>query len=339
IYPYLSLTLHETWPRATVMRGSKRKGTRYFGPYAHAYAIRETLDLLLRSFPIRTCSNAKLNRHERLGKPCLLFHIERCSGPCVREVAPEAYQVLVEELMGFLDGDTGPVTARLEAEMTAASDALEFELAARLRDRLAALRLAVERQEMVVETPENLDVVAIAENELEAAVQVLHVRRGRVVGRQGFVLERVEPLTRGELVGRALEQQYAETPLGLPSEVLVPEMPEDAETYEAWLGGRRGSKVAVRVPRRGRKRGLLQVAETNAAEQLLRHTMRRSSDLTSRAQALDELQAYLGLDEPPLRIECYDMSHLQGTDYVGSMVVMEDGLAKRSDYRRFKVSA
>ena len=338
-YPYLAVTLDEEWPRATVMRGARRKGTRYFGPYAHAYAIRETLDLLLRSFPIRTCSNAKLNRHERLGKPCLLFHIERCSGPCVGEVTPEEYRVLVEELMGFLDGDTGPVTARLEADMAAAADDLEFELAARLRDRLAALRLAVERQEMVVDTPEDLDVVAVADNELEAAVQVLHVRRGRVVGRQGFVLEKVEPLTRPELVARALEQQYAETPLGVPKEVLVRDLPEEAATYEEFLGERRGSRVGVRVPQRGRKRGLLEVAEKNAAEQLHRHTMRRSSDLTSRAQALEELQAYLCLDEPPLRIECYDMSHLQGTDYVGSMVVMEDGLAKRSDYRRFRVSA
>ena len=338
-YPYLAVTLDEEWPRATVMRGARRKGTRYFGPYAHAYAIRETLDLLLRSFPIRTCSNAKLNRHERLGKPCLLFHIERCSGPCVGEVSPGEYRVLVEELMGFLDGDTGPVTARLEADMAAAADDLEFELAARLRDRLAALRLAVERQEMVVDTPEDLDVVAVAENELEAAVQVLHVRRGRVVGRQGFVLEKVEPLTRPELVARALEQQYAETPLGVPKEVLVRDLPEEAATYEEFLGERRGSRVGVRVPQRGRKRGLLEVAEKNAAEQLQRHTMRRSSDLTSRAQALEELQAHLCLDEPPLRIECYDMSHLQGTDYVGSMVVMEDGLAKRSDYRRFRVSA
>jgi excinuclease ABC subunit C len=337
-YPYLALTLDERWPRATVMRGAKRKGTRYFGPYAHAYAIRETLDLLLRSFPIRTCSNAKLNRHERLGRPCLLYHIERCSGPCVSAISEADYRKLVEELMGFLEGDTKAVIERLEAEMAAASDALEFELAARLRDRLASLRLAVERQEMVVDQAEDLDVLAVSENELEAAVQVLHVRRGRVVGRQGFVLEKVEPLSTCQLVARALEQEYAETPLGVPKEVLVPEVPEDLETYEAWLSDRRGSKVRVRVPQRGRKRALLEVAKKNAVEQLDRHKMRRSSDLTSRARALEELKAYLGLREPPLRIECYDMSHLQGSDYVGSMVVFEDGLAKRSDYRRFKVS-
>jgi excinuclease ABC subunit C len=338
-YPYLALTVDETWPRATVMRGAKRKGSRYFGPYAHAYAIRETLDLLLRSFPIRTCSDTKFRRHERLGRPCLLFHIERCSGPCIGAVDEASYRELVEELTKFLEGDTGPVVARLEAQMRSASEALEYELAARLRDQLVSVRLASERQEMVADSTEDIDVVGIAESELEAAVQVLHVRRGRVVGRQGFVLEKVEPLEPAGLVARALEQQYLETPLGVPREVLVPTVPEDVETYEAFLTEQRGAKVSVRVPLRGRRRALIEVAEANAAEQLQRHKMRRASDLTTRAQALDELQGYLGLKEAPLRIECYDMSHLQGTDYVGSMVVMEDGLPKRTDYRRFKVTA
>ena len=338
-YPYLAVTVDEQWPRATVMRGAKRKGVRYFGPYAHAYAIRETLDLLLRSFPIRTCSDAKFRRHERLGRPCLLYHIERCGGPCIGAVDEATYREHVRELMAFLEGDTAPVVARLEREMRQAAEALDFERAARLRDRLAAVRLASERQEMVVASPEEFDVVGIAESELEAAVQVLHVRRGRMVGRHGFVLEKVEPLTSAELVGRALEQQYAESPIGLPREMLVPDLPDDADGYGEWLTGRRGGRVTLHVPRRGRKRALLDVARANAAEQLQRHRMRRSSDLTSRAKALDELQELLLLEEPPLRIECYDMSHLQGSDYVGSMVVMEDGLPKRSDYRRFKVSA
>ncbi|MCU1491802.1 MAG: uvrC, partial [Acidimicrobiaceae bacterium] len=338
-YPYLAVTVGEEWPKATVMRGAKRKGTRYFGPYAHAYAIRETLDLLLRSFPIRTCTETKFRRHERLGRPCLLHHIERCSAPCVGAVSPEKYQELVEELMAFLDGDTAPVVARLTNEMAEAADALEFELAARVRDRLSAVRLASERQEMLVSNQEDLDVVGMAESELEAAFQILHVRRGRLVGRQGFVLEKVEPLTPPALVARALEQHYAETPLGVPKEILVPEIPEDFETYGEWLSERRGSAVRIRLPVRGRKRALVEMAAKNATEQLQRHGMRRASDLTSRAQALDELQEHLGLEEAPLRIECYDMSHLQGTDYVGSMVVMEDGLPKRSDYRRFKVSA
>ncbi len=338
-YPYLAVTVGDEWPRATVMRGARRKDTRYFGPYAHTYAIRDTLDQLLRSFPIRTCSDAKLRRHQLLGRPCLLYHIERCSGPCVGEIGPEEYGRLVEELMAFLDGDTKPVVERLEAEMRQAAGELEFERAARLRDRLATVRLAIERQQMVTDTPENLDAVAIAEDELVAAVQILHVRRGRVVGRHGFVVEKVEPLTTPQLIGRVLEQHYAETPIGIPRELLVPELPEDVATYEAWLAGLRDGKVTVKVPQRGRKRELLATAHQNAADQLVRHRLRRASDLTSRAAALEELQAALSMSEAPLRIECYDMSHIQGTDYVGSMVVLEDGLPKRSDYRRFKVSA
>ena len=338
-YPYLAVTVGDEWPKATVMRGAKRKDTRYFGPYAHAYAIRETLDLLLRSFPIRTCSDAKLRRHQLLGRPCLLYHIERCSGPCVAAIGPEEYGRLVEELMEFLDGDTKPVVDRLEAEMRRAAGELEFERAARLRDRLATVRLAIERQQMVTDTPEDLDALAIAEDELAAAVQVFHVRRGRVVGRHGFVVEKVEPLTTPQLIGRVLEQHYAETPIGIPRDLLVPELPEDVATYEAWLSGLRDGKVTVKVPMRGRKRELLATARQNAEEQLKRHRLRRASDLTSRAAAIEELQHALDLKEAPLRIECYDMSHMQGTDYVGSMVVLEDGLPKRSDYRRFKVSA
>ncbi len=338
-YPYLAVTVEEDWPRAVVMRGVKRKGSRYFGPYAHAYAIRETLDILLRSFPVRTCSDAKFRRHERLAKPCLLYHIERCSGPCVGEIDERGYRRLVEDLMGFLDGDTGEIVARLESEMHAAAGALEYELAARLRDQLESVRLASERQEMVADSTEDIDVVGIAETDLEAAVQLLHVRKGRVVGRQGYVLEKVEPLDPPGLVARALEQSYLDTPLGVPREVLVPTEPEDLATYERFLSERRGGKVAVRVPLRGRRRALLEVANANAAEQLARHTARRASDLSTRAVALEELQGHLGLAEAPLRIECYDMSHLQGTDYVGSMVVMEDGLPKRQDYRRFKVTA
>jgi excinuclease ABC subunit C len=338
-YPYLAVTVGDEWPKAVVMRGARRKDTRYFGPYAHAYAIRETLDLLLRSFPIRTCSDAKMRRHELLGRPCLLFHIERCSAPCVGSVTHEEYEALVGELMGFLEGDTRPIVHRLETEMRQAASELEFERAARLRDRLHSVRLAIERQQMVTDSPEDLDAIAIADDELVAAVQVFHVRRGRMVGRHGFVLEKVEPLTSAELLSRVLEQHYGGTPLGVPRELLVPEMPEDADTYSEWLGSLRGGKVHLRLPLRGRKKELLDTARQNAAEQLNRHRLRRSSDLTSRAVALEQLQQALEMAEAPLRIECYDMSHLQGTDYVGSMVVFEDGLPKRSDYRRFKVSA
>ena len=338
-YPFLAITLDDEWPRAMVMRGQKRKGTRYFGPYGHAYAIRETLDLLLRTFPIRTCSDNKYDRHHRQGRPCLLGHIEKCSAPCVGAIDKPAYDHLVAELIDFLDGDTGPVVRRLEAAMRDAADTLEFERAARLRDRLASVRKAIERQAMVTERPEDLDVVGIEEDELEAAVQVFYVRRGRMVGRKGFVIDKVEDLTRAQLVSHILEGLYAEpAPLGVPKDVLVPDDPDDPSLYEMWLSGQRGSRVTVRVPQRGDKRALQATVTQNAKEEFVRHRLKRASDHNARAKALNALQDALELPEAPLRIECFDMSHLQGTDYVGSMVVMEDALPKKSDYRRFKVT-
>ncbi len=337
-YPFLAVTLSDEWPRAMVMRGSKRKGVRYFGPYGHAYAIRETLDLLLRTFPIRTCSDNKFDHHARLGRPCLLGHIEKCSAPCVGAISKEEYDDLVERLCRFLDGDTDEVVKDLEARMTAAASELEFELAARLRDRLASVRKAIERQAMVAARNEDLDVIGIADDELEAAVQVFFVRGGRVVGRKGFIVDKVEDVNAAELVGEVLEGLYYEyPPLGLPAQVLVPTESEDDDLYERWLGEQRGTKVHIRVPQRGDKRALLETVTRNASEELVRHRLRRATDHNSRAQALNELQEQLGLPAAPLRIECFDMSHIQGTDYVGSMVVVEDGLPKKSEYRRFKV--
>ncbi len=338
-YPFLAVTVDDEWPRALVMRGRKRKGTRYFGPYAHAYAIRDTLDLLLRSFPIRTCSPAKFNQHERLGRPCLLFHIEKCAGPCVGEIEAPAYAELVRELIDFLDGDTDEIVDRLEADMQQAASSLEFERAARLRDRLTAVRKAIEKQQMVADRSEDLDVIGIAEDELEASVQVFYVRRGRVVGRKGFILDKVEELTPGKLIDRILESMYGEEPiLGVPKQVLVPYDADDLATYEEWLSMGRGSKVQVRVPQRGDKRALLETVTRNAKEEFTRHRLRRASDHNTRSRALTELQDHLALPEAPLRIECYDMAHLQGTDYVGSMVVLEDGLPNKREYRRFKVN-
>jgi len=338
-YPFLAVTVDDQWPRALVMRGRKRKGTRYFGPYAHAYAIRDTLDLLLRSFPIRTCSPAKFNQHERLGRPCLLFHIEKCAGPCVGEIEEVPYRELVNELIDFLDGDTDEIVHRLDADMQRAATDLEFERAARLRDRLTAVRKAIEKQQMVADRSEDLDVIGIAEDELEASVQVFYVRRGRVVGRKGFVLDKVEELTPGKLIDRILESMYGEDPiLGVPKQVLVPYEADDLATYEEWLSMGRGSKVQVRVPQRGDKRALLETVTRNAQEEFTRHRMRRASDHNTRSRALTELQDHLELPEAPLRIECYDMAHLQGTDYVGSMVVLEDGLPNKREYRRFKVN-
>jgi len=337
-YPFLAVTLDEQFPRAMVMRGRKRKGTRYFGPYAHAYAIRDTLDLLLRSFPIRTCSPGKFNEHHRLGRPCLLFHIEKCSGPCVGEIEEMPYRQLVQELCDFLDGDTDDIVKRLEAEMAAAAQELEYERAARVRDRLLAVRRAIEKQQMVGDRNEDIDVVGIADDELEAAVQVFFVRKGRVVGRKGFILDKVEELSPGGLVDRILEELYGDDPpAGMPKQVLVPVEPDDMATYEEWLTHLRGSKVQIRVPQRGDKRDLHETVTRNASEEFIRHRLRRAGDHNARSRALTELQDLLGLPEAPLRIECYDMAHLQGTDYVGSMVVLEDGLPNKREYRRFKV--
>lgn len=337
-YPYLAVTVGDEWPRPMVMRGARRKGVRYFGPYGNAYAIRETLDLLLRTFPVRTCSDNKFQNHERLGRPCLLFHIEKCSGPCVGEVTQEQYQAYTAELLQFLEGDTDEVVTRLDTGMREAAAELEFERAARLRDRLTAVNKAIERQQMVADRNEDLDVIGVADDDLEAAVQVFHVRRGRVVGRKGFVMDKVEDLTPHELTGRILEGIYAEPPpIGMPKQVLVPWDPDDLELYQQWLTSQRGSAVTIRVPQRGDKRKLQETVTSNAREELVRHRLKRASDHNSRAKALNELQEQLGLPEPPLRIECYDMSHIQGSDYVGSMVVMEDGLPKKSEYRRFKI--
>ena len=339
-YPFLAVTISDEWPRPMVMRGARRKGVRYFGPYGQAYAIRETLDLLLRTFPVRTCSDNKFAHHERLGRPCLLFHIEKCSGPCVGEVTKEQYQGYVDDLLQFLEGDTDEVVVRLQTGMREAADELEFERAARLRDRLAAVNKVIERQQMVADGNEDLDVIGVADDELEAAVQVFHVRRGRVVGRKGFVMDKVEDLTPNELTGRILEGLYdPPPPIGMPKQVLVPWDPDDLDLYQTWLSDLRGSAVTVRVPQRGEKRTLQETVASNAKEELVRHRLKRATDHNSRAKALNELQEALGLPEPPLRIECYDMSHLQGTDYVGSMVVMEDGLPKKSEYRRFKIKS
>ncbi len=337
-YPWLAVTVEDDWPRPAVVRGRKRSGVRYFGPYPNVGAIRDTLDLLLRSFPVRTCSDAKFRRHERLGRPCLMYHIERCAGPCVGAVTHEEYDQLVADLIAFLSGDTAPLEKGLETAMREASSALEFERASVLRDKLEAVRAADAVRQMELRHPEDLDVFGVAEDELEAAVQVFHVRRGKVVGRSALFVDKVEELDRGQLMARVLVDVYADPPSGVPRQVLVPSLPADAEAVTEYLTDRRGGPVVVRIPQRGPKRALLETVEHNAGEAFLRHRLHRTSDHNSRARALESLQRDLGLPEAPLRIECYDMSHLQGTDYVGSMVVFEDGLPKKSDYRHYRVT-
>ena len=337
-YPWLALTVGDEWPKPAVVRGRKRSGVRYFGPYPNVGAIRGTLDLLLRSFPVRTCSDAKFRNHQRLGRPCLLFHIERCSGPCVGAVSREDYDGMVADLSTFLAGDTAPLERELESGMREASAALDFERAGILRDKLEAVRTADAVRQMELDRPEDLDVLGLAEDELEAAVQVFHVRAGRVVGRSALFVDKVEDLTPDELVARLLVDIYADAASGVPRQILVPTMPADLDAVSEYLADRRGGPVIVKVPQRGPKAALLETVVRNAGDAFVRHRLQRTSDHNSRARALEALQRELRLPVAPLRIECYDMSHLQGTDYVGSMVVFEDGLPKKSDYRHFKVA-
>ncbi|MDP9101200.1 MAG: excinuclease ABC subunit UvrC [Actinomycetota bacterium] len=349
-YPSLAVTLGEEYPRLQVMRGPKKKGVRYFGPYAHAWAIRETLDLLLRVFPARTCSTGVFVRAGQVGRPCLLGYIDKCSAPCVSRVTAQEHRRIVEEFCEFMAGQTGRFLKRLEADMTQAAHDQQYERAARLRDDIGALRRAMEKQAVVLPDGTDADVVAIAEDALEAAVQVFHVRGGRVRGQRGYVVDKVEALTTGELVGQFLAQVYGDEPEPswadgadvrtgdeVPREVLVQALPPDREAITRWLCELRGTNVVLKVPRRGDKKALLDTVQRNATQAFALHKTKRASDLTARSKALGEIQQALGLPQAPLRIECFDVSNLQGTAVVASMVVFEDGLARRSEYRRFSV--
>jgi excinuclease ABC subunit C len=336
-YPFLAVTLSEEFPRAQVMRGAKRKGTRYFGPFSHAWAIRETLDLLLRVFPMRTCSSGVFKRATQSGRPCLLGYIDKCSAPCVGRVTPEDHRAIAEDFCDFMAGNTSKFVRRIERRMQEASSALEFELAARLRDDIGALNKALEKSAVVLGDGTDADVFALADDELEAAVQVFHVRGGRVRGQRGWVVEK-ESEDLPDLVSHLLLQVYGgESSDAVPREVLVPSLPTDPEAVQAWLGTVRGSRVDLRVPQRGDKRSLMETVRRNAEQSLGRHKVARAGDLTARSQALQELQDALELSDAPLRIECFDVSHVQGTNVVASMVVFEDGLARKSEYRRFIV--
>ncbi|MFF2318484.1 excinuclease ABC subunit UvrC [Arthrobacter sp. NPDC058097] len=339
-YPYLAVTMGEKLPRVQVMRGERRKGTRYFGPYT-AGAIRETMDTLLRVFPVRSCSPGVLKRAQASGRPCLLGYIDKCSAPCVGRVTPEEHRALAEDFCAFMGGEAKRFISRLEKEMGAAVAVLDYERAARLRDDITALRKVFERNAVVLAEDTDADVFALHEDELEAAVQVFHVRGGRVRGQRGWVVEKVEDFTTPDLVEHLLQQVYgedAEVQGRLPREVLVPVEPSNAQDLAVWLAGIRGAKVDIRVPQRGDKAALMSTVRENAEHALKLHKTRRAGDLTVRSQALQELQEALELPVPLLRIECYDVSHVQGTNVVASMVVVEDGLPKKSDYRKFSIT-
>ncbi len=336
-YPYLAVTMGEQFPRAQVLRGAKRKGTRYFGPYAHAWAIRETLDLALRVFPVRTCSSGVFKRAGQVGRPCLLGYIDKCSAPCVGRVDERTHRQIADDFCDFMAGETGRFLGRLTTQMRQAAAELDFERAARLRDDIGALERVLEKSAVVLPDATDADVFALAEDELEVAVQLFHVRGGRVRGQRGWVAER-DAETTPEVVEHLLQQVYGgETGEGVPREVLVPVLPDDALALAEWLGGLRGSRVDLRVPQRGDKRTLMETVARNASQSLARHKVTRAGDLTTRSQALQQLQEFLALDEAPLRVECFDISHVQGTQVVGSMVVFEDGLPRKSEYRRFIV--
>ncbi|MFE2089093.1 excinuclease ABC subunit UvrC [Streptomyces sp. NPDC057582] len=337
-YPYLAVTLNEEFPRVQVMRGAKKKGVRYFGPYGHAWAIRETVDLMLRVFPVRTCSAGVFKNATRTGRPCLLGYIGKCSAPCVGRVTPEEHRELADDFCDFMAGRTGTYIRRLEKDMMAAAEEMEYERAARLRDDVEALKRAMEKSAVVLADATDADLIALAEDELEAAVQIFHVRGGRVRGQRGWVTDKVEAVDTSDLVEHALQQLYGEeTGDSVPKEVLVPALPEDPEAVSQWLADRRGSQVSLRIPQRGDKKDLMVTVQRNAQQALGLHKTKRASDLTTRSRALEEIAEALGLDSAPLRIECFDISHLQGDDVVASMVVFEDGLARKSEYRRFQI--
>ncbi|MFJ6795903.1 excinuclease ABC subunit UvrC [Streptomyces sp. NPDC091268] len=339
-YPSLAVTLNEEYPRVQVMRGPKKKGVRYFGPYGHAWAIRETVDLMLRVFPVRTCSAGVFKRSAQIGRPCLLGYIGKCSAPCVGRVTPEEHRELAEDFCDFMAGRTGTYLSRLEARMREAAEDMEYEKAARLRDDIGALRRAMEKNAVVLADATDADLIAVAEDELEAAVQIFHVRGGRVRGQRGWVTDKVEAVDTGGLVEHALQQLYGEEKgEAVPKEVLVPALPEDTAALSEWLAERRGSQVSLRVPQRGDKKALMETVHRNAQQSLVLHKTKRASDLTTRSRALEEIAEALELDSAPLRIECFDISHLQGDDVVASMVVFEDGLARKGEYRRFQIKS
>ncbi|AGP58720.1 excinuclease ABC subunit C [Streptomyces rapamycinicus NRRL 5491] len=339
-YPSLAVTLNEEFPRVQVMRGAKKKGVRYFGPYAHAWAIRETVDLMLRVFPVRTCSAGVFKRSAQIGRPCLLGYIGKCSAPCVGRVTAEEHRQLAEEFCDFMAGRTGTYLRRLEERMHEAAEEMEYEKAARLRDDIGALKRAMEKNAVVLADATDADLIAVAEDELEAAVQIFHVRGGRVRGQRGWVTDKVEAVDTAGLVEHALQQLYGEERGdAVPKEVLVPAVPEPAEPVAQWLAGRRGSRVDLRIPQRGDKKDLMETVQRNAQQALALHKTKRASDLTTRSRALEEIAEALGLDSAPLRVECFDISHLQGDDVVASMVVFEDGLPRKSEYRRFQIKS
>ncbi|PYI38474.1 excinuclease ABC subunit C [Arthrobacter psychrolactophilus] len=339
-YPYLAVSMSEKYPRVQVMRGERRKGTKYFGPYT-AGAIRETMDTLLRVFPVRSCSAGVLRRAERSGRPCLLGYIDKCAAPCVGRISPEEHKDLAQDFCDFMGGEAKRFIGTLEKKMADAVAVLDYEQAARVRDDIIALRKVFERNAVVLTEDTNADIFAVEQDDLEAAVQVFYVRGGRIRGQRGWVVEKVEDASDAELWEHLMQQVYGSEGSqqdAIPRQILLPELPANHEYLAEWLGEIRQGKVSIKVPQRGEKAALMDTVQANARQAMILHKSRRAGDLTTRSLALQELQEALDLPMPLLRIECYDISHVQGTNVVASMVVVEDGIAKKSEYRKFAIT-
>ena len=337
-YPYLAITMNDEVPRAFITRGKRRKGVKYFGPFAQVWAIKDTLDLLLKAFPMRTCTAGVYRRAERSGRPCLLGYIDKCAAPCVGQISKDDHKDLARSISDFMSGNTGRFISHRQKEMASAAAELDYERAAGLRDEISALQKVLDKSAVVLSVSADCDIFALVTEELEASVQVFHVRQGRIRGQRGWIIERSDDHTPAELTTDYLRQAYSGLDAdAIPKEILVDTLPADLESLEAWLSEQRGSRVTVRVPERGEKKAALETVGKNAKEALVQHKLKRSSDLTTRSQALKEIQEHLDLPEAPLRIECIDISHTQGSNVVASLVVFEDGMAKKRDYRHFAI--
>ena len=337
-YPYLAITMNDEVPRAFITRGKRRKGVKYFGPFAQVWAIKDTLDLLLKAFPMRTCTAGVYRRAERSGRPCLLGYIDKCAAPCVGQISKDDHKDLARSISDFMSGNTGRFISHRQKEMANAAAELDYERAASLRDEISALQKVLDKSAVVLSVSADCDIFALVTEELEASVQVFHVRQGRIRGQRGWIIERSDDHTPAELTTDYLRQAYSGLDAdAIPKEILVDTLPADLDSLEAWLSEQRGSRVTVRVPERGEKKAALETVAKNAKEALIQHKLKRSSDLTTRSQALKEIQEHLDLPEAPLRIECIDISHTQGSNVVASLVVFEDGMAKKRDYRHFAI--
>ena len=338
-YPFMAITLADEAPRVMVTRNRRIRGAKYFGPYPKVWAVHDTIDLMIKVFPIRTCSDSSYKRAMQTGRPCFPGQIGKCGGPCSGRVTVEEHRAIVDDFIAFMQGGDERFTKDLTAKMKAAAAAMDYEAAAVYRDKLQSIDAVLNKSALVLPEKADADLFGIAEDELSAAVQHFVIRGGRVRGVSSTTIDKELDISGGELVDQILQRTYGDAaPADVPRRVLVPQLPPDAAELEEWLREKRGRRVELAVAQRGQRAELMRTATLNAQQALLRHKTRRSSDYVARTQALTDLQEALGLGEAPLRIECFDISHLQGTNVVGSMVVFEDGLPRKDQYRSFSIA-